>query len=143
MNPISDDPNRFSPGSRLLHSSGRHLTVESARQHGGRLLVKFDGIGTRSEAEGLKGALYISADRLRELDAAEYWHHEIVGCRVFDPGGDEIGVVRAVVEGPVQDLLVVATGAGERLIPMVAEIVKVIDSAVGRIVVDPPEGLLE
>lgn len=141
--PISDDPQRFAPGSRLVHSSGRELTVEASRAHGARLLVKFDDVNGREAAERVKGALYIRPEALRELEPAEYWHHEIVGCRVETAGGEELGRVTDVLSRSAQDLLVVATARGERLVPMVEEIVVAIDPANRRIVVDPPSGLLE
>lgn len=141
--PISDDPRRFAPGSRLVHSSGRELTVEASRSHGTRLLVKFDQVNGRAAAEMVKGSLYVQLEGLRELEPPEYWHHEIVGCRVESAAGEELGRVTDVLSRTGQDLLVVATARGERFVPMVEDIVLTIDPANRRIVVDPPKGLLE
>lgn len=140
---ISDDPQRFAPGSRLVHSSGRELTVEASRRHGTRLLVKFDQVNGRAAAELLIGSLYVHPEGLRELEPEEYWHHEIVGCRVENAAGEQLGRVTDVVSRTAQDLLVVATAGGERLVPLVEDIVVTIDPANRRIVVDPPVGLLE
>lgn len=143
MIPISDDPRRFAEGSQLLHADGRELTVESARSHRGRLLVKFEAIDTRVDADGLRGALFVTSDRVRDLEPSEFWHHDVIGCRAVDESGADIGVVTDVWVGPAQDVLVVATDHGERFIPMVTEIVKSVDTAAQTIVVRPPEGLLE
>ncbi len=140
--PLSDDPARFEPGAELLHDDGRALTVRSSRRHRDRLLVAFDESVTRADAERLRGALYVPPDRLRELDEGEYWEGDLVGCRVALPGGEPVGEVTEVVAGRSQDLLAVSTRAGERLIPLVKEIVTGVDVEARRVTIDPPDGLL-
>jgi 16S rRNA processing protein RimM len=140
---VSDDPRRFEAGSQLLHSDGRELTVERSRNHRDRLLVKFEGSETRQSADGLRGTLFVSAEDRRELDSDEFWASDVIGCRVFDVSGGAIGEVLDVVPGPAYDLLSVRTPAGDRLIPMVEEMVVSVDVAGDRVVVDPPEGLLD
>lgn len=140
---ISDDPHRFDPGSSLLHEDGRTLIVESARTHRNRFLVKFEGVTSRDDAEGLRGALYVPAEMKRDLDGGEYWADDLVGCRVALADGAQVGVAREVMPGTAHDLLVVDTDRGERLIPMVAAIVTNVDLDRRVIVIDPPEGLLK
>ncbi|MGH3911802.1 MAG: ribosome maturation factor RimM, partial [Pseudonocardiaceae bacterium] len=48
-----------------------------------------------------------------------------------------------VVHAPASDLLVLDTGHGEALVPFVEAIVPHVDLAVGRVVLDPPAGLLD
>ncbi len=139
---ISDDPRRFEPGSRLHHEDGRVLTVEDARRHRDRFLVRFAGVNDREGAEVLRGALYVPVDEVRSLEEDEYWQHDIVGCDVTTRGGDAVGRVENVVNGPAQDLLEIATANGIRLVPMVKEIVVSVDTAARAVVIDPPEGLL-
>lgn len=139
---ISDDPHRFDAGSRLLHSDGRTLTVEHARPHRDRFLVKFEGIETREDAEDLRGTLFVPATEVRELDDDEFWEHDLVGCDVFDVEGRSLGTVTAIVRGPAQDLLEIATARGTGLVPFVHEIVRATDVGARRVVIDPPEGLL-
>jgi 16S rRNA processing protein RimM len=141
--PISDDPRRFEPGSRLLHADGRSLTVQSARPHRNRFLVKFEGIDTRTDAETLRGALFVRSEDLRDLAEGEYWPHDLIGCRVVQSDGDEVGEVMDVVPGPAHDFLAVRTERGDRLVPLVGDIVVNVDLAARRIRVDPPAGLLE
>jgi 16S rRNA processing protein RimM len=141
--PISDDPRRFDPGGTLLHEARGALVVESSRRHHERLLVKFEGIDSRAEAESLRGALYVAPDDLRTLEAHEYWVHELVGCSVHTRAGAEIGRVARVVPGTTQDLLSVTCDGGERLVPVVKEIVVEVDVLGRRVVVDPPAGLLD
>lgn len=140
---ISDDPRRFEAGSRLLHEDGRALVVESARDHRNRFLVKFEGIEDRESAETLRGPLYVPSDEARELEPGEFWEHDLTGLDVVRAvSGDVVGKVARIEEGPAQDLLVVETPAGERLVPFVAEIVVEVDVGAGKVTVDPPEGLL-
>ncbi len=139
---ISDDPSRFEPGSRLHHADGRTLTVADARHHRDRFLVKFEGVANREAAENLRGALYVPAGAVRELDDDEYWLHDIVGCDVSTREGEPVGKVESVVSGPAQDLLEISTPNGTRLVPMVKEIVVSVDVAARVVVIDPPEGLL-
>lgn len=139
---ISDDPQRFAPGSELLHDDGRVLIVEASRAHGDRFLVRFEGIDTREEAMLLRGSLYIEAGQQRALEPDEYWHDDLVGCSV-EVDGTTIGPVTAVLTGSMQDLLQVETAGGPRLIPLVRQIVIAVDTAAKQIVVDPPEGLLD
>lgn len=160
----TDSPDRrFASGALLTTSSaGLALTVVASRRHHDRLLVRFEGVVDRDGAEGLRGAELL-VDVSEELAAApwtppggdpttgrdaqtepEAWFiDQLVGCRVEDTAGIEIGRVVGVRPGPAQDLLVVAHGGGEVLIPFVAELVPEVDVPGRRMVVAPPEGLLD
>jgi 16S rRNA processing protein RimM len=140
---ISDDPHRFEPGSTLQHDDGRALVVEGARTHGDRYLVKFEGIDTREMAATLRGTLYVPETEARDLDSDEFWNDDLVGCSVATKDGREVGTIARVISGSAQDLFEVQTSAGPRLVPVVAAIVVEVDTAARRIVIDPPEGLLE
>lgn len=140
---ISDDPRRFEPGAVLWHEDGRRLVVASARRHRDRFLVAFEGVDSRARAEGLRGALYVDASEARALGEDEYWEHELAGLQARDPAGRPLGRVERVLAGPAQDLLVLSTARGERLVPFVKAIVTAVDRASGTITIDPPEGLLD
>jgi 16S rRNA processing protein RimM len=119
------------------------LTVQSAREHGDRFLVKFEGTDDRDAAEGLRGALYVPESEARDLESGEFWEHDLEGLAVVHATtGDAVGTVAYVQPGPAQDLLVLDTPAGERLVPFVSEIVVEVDVEAGRVRIDPPEGLL-
>lgn len=135
---ISDDPARFEVGAHLLHEDGRTLVIETARAHRDRFLIRFEGISTRTEAERLRGALYIDASDRRLLGSDEYWPDDLVGCTVTDISGHGFGTVTDVTSNPAQDLLVVD---GKHFVPMVKEIVVEVDVSRSRIIIDPPEGL--
>jgi 16S rRNA processing protein RimM len=71
-----------------------------------------------------------------------FYHHDLVGCRVETTGGDPVGEVAAVEGSGEATRLVVKTPRGEELIPLVSEMVPVVDPPARRIVVAAPEGLL-
>ncbi len=139
--PISDDPRRFEPGS-VLQTEQAEVVVAAARRHRNRLLVKFEGIDTRDQAEDLRGPLFVPAGEARALEEDEFWPHDVVGCSAVLSSGETLGTVTDLIAGPAQDLLVVETSDGERFIPLVSEIVTSVDIDARRVVIDPPEGLL-
>ena len=140
---ISDDPTRFTAGSVLERASGAALVVERSRPHRARLLVKFEGVDDRSAAEGLRGPLFVRPSDLRELEEEQWWEHELVGLVAVDVAGTALGRVSEVMPGTAQDVLVVDSSSGERLVPMVAAFIRAVDPSAGIIVLDPPEGLFE
>jgi 16S rRNA processing protein RimM len=62
---------------------------------------------------------------------------------VVDPAGSEIGVVAELISGQAQDRVVVDTGRGEVEVPFVAALFPRVDIALGELVLDAPEGLLD
>ena len=142
----TDSPEqRFAPGARFGAGPGRTLTVAAVRPHAGALLVRFDGVSDRAAAEGLRGALLtIDVADLPDLeDPEEYYDHQLEGLAAVGPDGAALGTVREVVHAPASDLLVVQTAGGEALGPVVRDIVSEVDLAGGRVVLDPPAGLLD
>lgn len=126
-----------------MHEDGRTLLIEEARDHRNRFLVKFADVDDRETAETLRGPLYVPASDARPLEAGEFWEHDLQGLEVVHAQtGDVVGTVAHVLEGPAQDLLVLDTPSGERMVPFVSEIVVAVDVDARRVEIDPPEGLL-
>jgi 16S rRNA processing protein RimM len=120
------------------------LRVVSARGFKGGVLVEFAGVESRSEAEALRGRYLLRATEELEAPAeGEYWHHQLVGLEVLTVQGLRLGTVRTIYEIAPSDLLEVAGEGKEYLIPFREEIVVEVDVAGGRMVVAPPEGLLD
>jgi 16S rRNA processing protein RimM len=122
------------------------LTVETVRPHQGRLLVVFDGVYDRNLAEDLRGVLLCvdSAQVAPSDDPDEFNDHELVGLTAVDADGQALGEVVRVDHAPSSDLLVVRRPDGRTaLVPFVKAIVPEVDLAAGRIVLTPPEGLLD
>jgi 16S rRNA processing protein RimM len=105
--------------------------------------MRLEGVGSREAAEALRGEeLTVEAAELPDLDEGHYYIHDLIGCRVLDPVGKDIGEVVGVVPGP-QDRLEIAHRSGRSLVPMVREMLQQVDVEEGYIVIDLPEGLME
>jgi 16S rRNA processing protein RimM len=140
--PATDDPSRFKPGAELMTTDGRGLTVASSapyREIG--LIVRFEGVSTRNEAEALRGStLTVAATARRDLPAGEYWVDDLIGLEAVAPDGSVLGRITGAVPGEVQDRIVVTTQAGRAVeVPFVDELVG--DPADGAVEVRDPGGL--
>jgi 16S rRNA processing protein RimM len=140
----TDDPDiRFQIGNKLTLDDGRQLTIRSSRWHNQILLLAFDGVGDRNQIEELRDQLISSDVDLGSLAPGEYHFQQLIGCEVFQQNGELIGAVDEIVKLPGQDLLSVSRAGGQVLIPMVKQIIIEIDVLAKKIVVNPPEGLLD
>jgi 16S rRNA processing protein RimM len=121
------------------------LTVTRARWHSGRLLVAFEEVGDRTAAEVLRGTLLVAdSSTTPETDPDEYWDHQLAGLQAVTVAGETLGEVEEVLHPPGGALLAVRRpDGGEVLVPFVKAMVPTVDVDGGRVVVDPPEGLLD
>jgi 16S rRNA processing protein RimM len=121
------------------------LTLRSARDNNGVLLLAFEGVADRTGAESLRGTLLlVAADASDEPDA--WYDDELVGLRAQRPDGSPLGEVVGLLTGGAQDLLEVRpVGAGRStvLVPFVTALVPVVDVPGGRVVIDPPGGMFD
>ena len=140
----TDDPDiRFQVGNKLTLDDGRQLTIRSSRWHNQILLLAFDGVTDRNQIEELRDQLISSDVDLDLLAPGEYHFQQLIGCEVFQQNGELIGAVDEIVKLPGQDLLSVNRAGAQVLIPMVKQIIIEIDVLAKKIVVNPPEGLLD
>jgi len=129
---VTNRTERLNPGSRL--STGhRELEVLTSSAHQGRYIVAFAGVGNREAADALRGTVLL-APPLADPDAL--WAHELVGAQVVDQSGCRLGQVISLQANPASDLLVLDGGG---LVPLCF----VVEHTAGRVVVDPPAGLLD
>ena len=148
VDPATDFPEeRFKAGSVLHIRRGdatEPVTVETVRFHRGRPIIGLAGVDSMNAAEALAGMdLRVSVEALQPLPAGSYYHHDLIGCSVETPGGERIGEVRGVEGDGASSRLIVESANGHVLIPMVEGICVEIDVAGRKIVVAPPEGLLD
>lgn len=140
----TDDPaGRLAPGTALRAepTSAGPLTVAGLREDRGAWYVTFAGVGDRTAAEALRGVRLLAPASPAEDDA--WYPHELVGLVAVLVDGTEVGRVEGLEHLPGHDLLVLRERTGERtLVPFVRAIVPVVDVAAGRVVLDPPGGLL-
>ena len=129
----TDRADRLDVGSVLSTARGQ-LTVRASRPHQKGFVVSFEEIGDRAAAETWRGTV-LEAEAVDARDD-ELWVHEVVGATVELVDGTPVGTVHAVHANPAADLLELDSGA---LVPAVF----VVEHGPGRLVIDPPEGLLD
>jgi 16S rRNA processing protein RimM len=148
----TDDPEgRFTAGQRLRlrkprSGTDREVLITSVRPHGGRLLIRLDGVSDRDGADALRGELFIvdSAELPPIDDPDEFYDHQLEGLAVRTVDGMAVGTVSEVLHTPGGELLSVRGESGpEVLVPFVSEIVTSVSVDAGVIEIDPPEGLLD
>jgi 16S rRNA processing protein RimM len=145
---LTDFPERFARLGRVYvkRADGRLLLLdlENSRMHKGRVALKFAGCDTVSGAEELRDArVLVPRDQLVELPEDTYYDFDLIGCEVVAIEGRHLGRVEEVLNYGAAPLLVVRGGARELLIPLVLSICVEISTERKRIVVNPPEGLLD
>lgn len=145
---LTDFPDRFARLSRayVKRADGRLLLLdlENWRLHKGRVALKFAGCDSVDCAEELRDArVMVPRDHLVELPENTYYDFDLIGCEVVAIEGQQLGRVEEVQNYGAAPLLVVRDGAREVLIPLALSICVEIDTERKRIVVNPPEGLLD
>ncbi|MFW6202194.1 MAG: ribosome maturation factor RimM [Gemmatimonadota bacterium] len=154
IRPLTDRPEEvYAAGRRILlgdreggvSPGSPALTVERARVHKQGLLVKFEEVPDRNAAERLAGRyLLVATGELAPAAEDEVFYHHLLGAEVVLEDGQPVGRVREVYETAPSDLLEVEAESGKRhLVPFTKAIVREVDVEARRIVIEPPEGLLE
>lgn len=132
-------------GAVVLQGKGRAAEVRrivDARPQGRVWAVKLEGVGDRTAAEGLVGAEVLAErESLGEAGEGRFYWADLEGLPVVTVSGEAVGTVTGLYATGATDVLVVTGGRGEKLVPL-APYVEV-DLAGRRIVVDPPDGLLD
>lgn len=141
---------RFRPGAALFakRTAGSDvvetLVISTARFQNERPVIGFEGVTDIDAAARLAGVeLRVPVDELVELPPGTFYRHDLVSCVVETTDGVQVGVVKDVEGSLGGSRLVVTTPRGEVLVPLVAEICRSVDPEAKRIVVAPPEGLLD
>jgi len=147
--PETDFPERFTKAGsrRLVTAQGQEQTVKllGGRLHGGMFLVRLEGVVDRTQAENLRGAeLFVSSQERPQLKTGEFFSADLTGLKVLrQDTGAEVGLVKDILNTGSQDILVIETPQGERMVPFVEPLVPVVNVAEGWLMVVPIAGLLE
>lgn len=141
MKADTDNPHRFLPGQRLEVEGAGERRIASVRGAPGSLLVRFEDVDDRADAEALRGrALRVPIDEAR-VAASGYLWADLVGLAVVDEAGRRLGTLAEVLRtGGEVDVFVVRDAAGgELLLPAIESVVRRVDVVAGRMVVRPQE----
>ncbi|WP_163101475.1 ribosome maturation factor RimM [Peribacillus alkalitolerans] len=142
---------RYKPGNKLyIFSDDRsnqapiEVTIATHRQHKNFDLLTLEGYHNVNDVEKYKNSLLkVPESFLGELEEDEYYFHEIIGCVVETTVGEEIGKIIEILTPGANDVWVIkGKGGKEILIPFIQEVVKNVDIAEKKIIIDPMEGLL-
>lgn len=143
----SDSPDRFNDLRTVTlvspdEDQTREASIESVRIHAGRALVKFSGLASPEDVQKLQSwTVEIPEANARELDADEYFLHDLVGLTLVDAEGHERGKVVDVEEGAGGVLLVVDGPRRRFDVPFAAEICTKVDLEAKTIAVRLPAGI--
>ena len=151
--PLTDHPeSTFAPGVVLYLGDAEGVLspdlptrrIETSRAYRRGVLVRFEGVYDRTGSEALCDRYVLRAlDDVGELEEGEVFYHDLLGMEVVTVDGDSIGEVTEVYELRTADLLEVRGPEKSILIPYISQVVQSVSVDENRIVLDPPDGLLD
>ncbi len=144
----TDDPeNRFAIGAKItVKENNKKLTVASTRWHLSKLLIKFEEIQDRTQVDAVRGKLLVVEVDPNEatLGNNQFYEFQLIDLEVFNTNNEKLGVVKEVLPGSAQALIVVKTlDNKEVMVPFVNQLVPEVDIKNKRVVMNPPSGLFD
>ena len=144
---LTDFPERFdglkNATAVLPNGSRRELKIENAWFQNDRIVMKFEGVDSIEAADELREAdICVPESDAVPLDEGEFFDWQLEGCIAVTVGGDTLGTVKELMRTGGTEVLVIE-GEREYLVPFAESICTEVDIENKRIVIDPPEGLLE
>jgi 16S rRNA processing protein RimM len=133
-------------GPLSTEDGARSFTITLTRPVKSGFAARLTGVPTKEAADALRGTrLYAPREALPSLPDDEFYHADLIGLTALDTGGATLGKVAAVLNHGAGDLLELRGPGlkGSVLVPFTRAAVPTVDLAAGRIIIDPPEGLLD
>ena len=126
-------------------SGQRHFELKACGTAKGVVIARISGVENRDQAEALRGLrLYLRRSALPHTEPEEYYHADLIGLEAVLRDGTPVGQVRAIYEFGAGDTLELSRdGAPPVLVPFTREVVPIVAPTEGRLVVEPPVGLLD
>lgn len=129
-------------GALTTEDGTRQFRITLTRPVAGGLGARIAGVATKDQADALRGtSLFVEREKLPALPDDEFYHADLIGLEVRDPGGAEIGKIVAVHNHGAGDILEISTHSHKSalLLPFTKAIVPNVDLAAGRVIADLPE----
>lgn len=127
-------------GTLTTEDGTRRFAVTLTRPVNGGLGARLSGVETKEQADALRGVtLWADRAALPALGDDEFYHADLIGLEVVDPGGASLGRVRAIHDHGAGDILEIHGQTGTLLVPFTRAAVPTVDLSARRIVADPPE----
>jgi 16S rRNA processing protein RimM len=139
------EPDAITRYGPLEAEDGRVFEIEAMRPAKDHFVARLSGIADRDAAARLaRLKLYVPRERLPAAADDEYYHADLIGLAVVDRNGAALGTVVALHNFGAGDLIEVrpVAGGNTALVPFDQTNVPEVDLAAGRIVIDPPAGVL-
>ncbi|MGH7926076.1 MAG: ribosome maturation factor RimM [Candidatus Binatus sp.] len=106
--------------------------------------IMLEGVADINAAESLKGAIVMLAtEDVPAAKPGEFYYYEAIGCEVFLTDGSRLGTIAEIFSNGAQDVWVVRDGEREVLVPVIEDVVKVMDLVAHRVTIEPIPGLLD
>lgn len=147
--PLTDYPERFTKGLEVFLDTKKDkilkLKVESSRQAGRFVIIKFKGIDDINDIERYKGcSIYIDRKDAVKLNEGEHYVADLIGLTVKDEEGNHLGEITDVISTGANDVYEIKLFDNSRLVyfPVIDECVLDIDITKGFVTVHVMEGLL-
>src|SRR5271166_2440848 len=139
---LPEDIVRYGP---LMDENGHRFELRLLGTAKGVLIAQLSGVEDRDQAEGLRGLrLYLARSALPQTGEDEYYHADLIGLEAVLGDGTPVGRVRAIHDFGAGDTLELARpGAPAVMVPFTRAVVPMVELAAGRLVLDPPPGLLD
>ena len=138
----TDFPQRFTHGAKV-YIDRQPVTLDSARWHSGKLVIKLDTIDSREDAQKLQGkTMEIRRSQVHSLPEGQYYYFQLIGLEVRTTQGECLGNITEILTTESNDNYVVRGTKGEILIPAIEDVVKSVDLDKGCLVIEPIAGLL-
>ena len=145
VQPLTDFVDRFHDLSEVFleGETANNFTVKSVRIHQNSVLMRFDGIDSRTAAEELVGR-FVSVTKadLVDLPESTFFQFDIIGMQVCSEGGRLLGTIAEIIPMPANDLWRVE-GEVEFLLPAIAQVIVKVDMKERKVIVRLMEGLIE
>lgn len=145
---LSQDASRFKKLGAVRvgknESETQKLVVESVRFLPTSVVLKFEGIDSRTQADQFRGQfVYVPQREAVKPSKGSFFIHDIMGMKVMKEDGMVVGTVKEVYQLPANDVWVVEQDAREIMLPAIKDVIKSVDVERGVIVIRPMEGLLD
>ncbi len=142
VEPATDFPERFNLSS-IVYIDNQPLTIDAVTWRKGMAFIKFSGIDSPEDAEELRHKeIQIPRHLVKPLPRGQYYHFQLIGLQVYTTNGELLGSIDRILSTGSNDVYIVAGKQKEFLIPAIDDVVKEVDLAEGRMVIEPIEGLL-
>ncbi len=142
MEVLTDFPERLRSGKTVyIGEDHRPIRITHKRAQDRALLISLAGIDSPEEAGYLRNQrVYVKADSVPSLPEGQYYHHQLLGMKVVDEAGSEIGVLTEIIETGANDVYVATSLDGkEALFPAIESVVLSVDLAQNEMKVKLPD----